>query len=182
MRYSTLDALLLAIVGTLTVHELVYLPGSVGAGVAHDHMPALWGIGGAIAVAVTVRLVVRSLRTRAGAHQIDPLVLGSAIAAFFTVQEAVEFAIGGSPAITLLSSPIFLIGVALAPAVGYVLARFVNSIAELAAAAPAPSLSFAAVAATISPGFATEAGLTLARLRHQVARRGPPALVLFPTF
>ena len=76
--------------------------------------------------------VVRSLRSRDGARHIDPLVLGSAIAVFFTVQEALEFTIAGSPAITLLTSPLFLTGVALAPVVGWLLSRLVNGLADFA--------------------------------------------------
>lgn len=175
-----LDSLLLAGVGTLAVHEIAYVPGSVDVDVAHAHVPALWGLGGALAVIVMVRAVVRSLRSRPGNRAVDPSVLSAAIAAFYATQEAAELSFTSTPAIQLLSHASFWIGLAAAPAVGWLLARLVNRVVDVIAnshaRAPRPVVYPLAVPGRIS-GMLPETTPSLVRLRHHVARRGPPRSV-----
>lgn len=178
MNQRQLDALLLAGVGTLAVHELAYLPGSVGAGVAHDHLPALWFVGGTAAVLALGRSVVRSIRARRVGRTVDPVALVGAIAAFFLVQESIEHAASGAPAISVLAQPVVWLGLLAAPAVGLALARLVNTIVELVVTVE-PSLP---TWVDVGPQSFVVAGppvpaTGLLQLRHHLSRRGPPRVV-----
>ena len=178
VKHSRLDSLLLAGVGTLAAHELAYVPGSlraslVGDGVSHAHLPLLWGLGGVVAVAALAQQLVTALRRRAGVRTIDARWLGLGIGLFYVSQEAAEFALAGSPAISLLSQPTLWAGLLVAPVVAIALSRLVNGIVDFVAALPASR----APARGRTPGWQTTSAQPLAAvawLAHSLSRRGPP--------
>ena len=178
MKHTRLDSLLLAGVGTLAVHEVAYVPGSVrtafgGDGVSHAHLPLLWGIGGTLAIAILVRYVVSALQGRAGARSIDPLWLGGTMAALFVSQEAAELAMAGSPSIALLGKPTLWLGLVAVPLLALLLAFVVNGVAELVSSARRTQQAGPRTARV--PALLTAWPLpALALLTHSLSRRGPP--------
>ena len=176
-----MDSLLLAGVGTLAVHEIAYVPGSIGTsvtggeGVSHAHIPLLWGVGGSIAILALIHYVVRSLRSRSGDRFVDPRWLGLSIGALYISQEAAERAMSGSPAVSLLTEWVLWVGLIAVPLVAWVLARLVRCIVEFAGhretADRLPTLAppvIRPVAATLRPA--------VSRLDHVLSRRGPPVV------
>ncbi len=182
VNHTRMDSLLLAGVGTLAVHEIAYVPGSIGTSitgddsVSHAHIPLLWGLGGSVAILALIRYVVRSLRSREGERSIDARWLGTAMAAFYISQEAAERALSGSPAISLLTEWVLWIGLLAVPLVACVLARLVRRIVDFAATpetrrrVPTSTVPVARpVVPTLRPA--------LTRLDHVLTRRGPPLIV-----
>jgi hypothetical protein len=183
MKHGRLDSLLLAGVGTLAVHEIAYLPGSVAtsvssSGVSHAHLPLMWGLGGAVAIGALVHYVVGSLRRRSGDRFVDPLWIGLAMGAFFTSQEAAERAMSGSPAVSLVTEWALWIGLIAVPLVALVLARLVRCITGLTLGPEPRPVTHCSAPDLFTPARA-EAVLTVVRLAHSVARRGPPLRSVF---
>lgn len=179
MRHTRTDSLLLAGVGTLVVHEVAYLPGSIGASVAgggasHAHLPLLWGVGGSIAILGLVRYIVRSLRSRDGVRFVSVHWLAATMAALYTSQEAAERALSNSPAISLLTEWVLWLGLLAVPLVAWVLARLVECIVEFASGTPARTRS-RRTAVLPGPVPAVVPVPEVARLAHTLTRRGPPA-------
>ena len=182
VKHTRMDSLLLAGVGTLAVHEIAYVPGSIGTsiaggdGVSHAHIPLLWGVGGSIAILALIQYVVRSLRSRSGERFVDPRWLGLTMGALYISQEAAERALSGSPAISLLTEWVLWAGLLAVPLVAWVLARLVRCIVDFAgkvetrrrAPTSAPPVA-RPVVPTLRPA--------LARLDHVLSRRGPPLVV-----
>lgn len=173
--------MLLAGIGTLTAHEVAYLSRAAlvsagGADVSHAHLPVLWGFGTAIAVAAITRIVVLSLRSRAGGRSVDSGLLAAAIIALYVSQEAAELWWSGQPAISLLAQPTLWLGVVAAPLVALLLARLADTVVGLVCVVPArrhrvrggPFFTPARVESLCPP---------LVRLAHSVTRRGPPRVV-----
>ena len=165
----------------LAVHEIAYVPGSIGTsvtggeGVSHAHIPLLWGVGGSIAILALIHYVVRSLRSRSGDRFVDPRWLGLSIGALYISQEAAERAMSGSPAVSLLTEWVLWVGLIAVPLVAWVLARLVRCIVEFAGhretADRLPTLAppvIRPVAATLRPA--------VSRLDHVLSRRGPPVV------
>ena len=179
MKHTRLDSLLLAGVGTLAVHEIAYLPGSVGtsiaggSGVSHAHIPVLWGVGGSIAILALIHYVVRSLRSRAGQRVVDPQWLGLTMGALYISQEAAERALSGSPAISLLTEWVLWVGLLAVPLVAWTLARLVRCIVEFTTQAQTRPRSHAGTPPLLRPVQAAPRP-ALARLQHILSRRGPP--------
>ena len=183
MKHTRLDSLLLAGVGTLAVHEIAYVPGSVrtavtGAGVSHAHLPLLWGLGGTVAIVILVRHMVAALRERAGARRIDPLWLGATMAALFVSQEAAELAWAGSPSVTLLSQPTLWLGLFAVPFLAVLLAFIVNGVVELVAGTQSATPPAYWRKRTGQPPTASVPPAH-ALLSHALSRRGPPVRTAF---
>lgn len=176
VKHERLDSLLLAGVGTLAVHEIAYVPGSVRAsvagGVSHSHIPLLWGVGGTLAVAALVRYVAASLRSRVGGRVVDPTWLGLTMAALYVSQEAAERALAGNPAISLLTNPVLWIGLVAVPLVAFALARLVECVVDVLGAAADSRRMFVSLSPPLRP--ASAGAPTLLRLAHSVGTRGPP--------
>lgn len=167
--------------GTLAVHEIAYLPGSVGAsitgrGVSHAHIPLLWGIGGSVAIVALIHAVVRSLRSRRGDRFVDPRWLGLTMGAFYISQEAAERALSGSPAVSLLTEWVLWVGLLAVPLVAWVLASLVRHFVDAAGRLVARRRAPADAAPATRPVEITVVR-ALARLDHVLCRRGPPLLV-----
>ncbi len=180
MRHSRLDTVLLAGIGTLSVHEIAYVTRSsfasaTGAEVAHGHIPVLWGLGGAIAVTVMVRMIVSAMRSRGNGLSVDPVLLGAAIAALYVSQEAAEVTLAGDAAISLLAEPVLWLGLAAAPVVAWLLTRLVTTVVDaIATAGSEPRMPTAALV-VLRPRLAVAAA-PVAALAHCLCRRGPPHL------
>lgn len=176
-----MDSLLLAGVGTLAVHEIAYVPGSIGTSVAggeavsHAHIPLLWGIGGSIAILALIQYVVRSLRSRAGDRFVDARWLGLTMGALYISQEAAERAMSGSPAVSLLTEWVLWVGLLAVPLVAWLLARLVRCIVEFAAHVETPRRAPTAAPPVIRP-VAFTLRPALSRLDHVLSRRGPPVI------
>lgn len=185
VKHTRGDSLMLAGVGTLAVHEIAYVPGSVwasvaGDGVSHSHLPLLWGVGGSVAVAALIRFVVASLRSRGGSRRVDPVWLGLAMGAFFISQEAAERALSGSPAISLVTEWVLWLGLLAVPLVAVLLARLVTCLAEAVAGAASVSPRrthgrVPVLRSPVAPGRATHH----VALAHVMVRRGPPVRTVF---
>lgn len=180
VNHTRLDSLLLAGVGTLAVHEIAYLPGSIdvsvrGNGVSHSHIPLLWGLGGAVAIAALVHAVVRSLRSRTGERTIDPSWLGLTMGAFYISQEAAERAMSGSPAVSLLTEHVLWFGLLAVPIVAIVLGRLVGGIVDRLVAEVIGNRPPTARPRRLPVVSLILAPAALLRLEHALVRRGPPA-------
>lgn len=179
-----MDSLLLAGVGTLAVHEIAYVPGSIGTsvaggeGVSHAHIPLLWGIGGSIAILALIQYVVRSLRSRSGDRVVDARWLGLTMGALYISQEAAERAISGSPAVSLLTEWVLWVGLVAVPLVAWVLARLVRCIVEFAGQVERPRRAPTAAPPAVCPAVATFRP-ALSRLDHVLSRRGPPVVAAY---
>ena len=179
VTHTRLDSLLLAGVGTLAVHEIAYIPGSVGTsatgnGVSHAHIPLLWGVGGAVAIVALVRYIVGSLRSRGGDRFVHPGWLGLTMAALYISNEAAERTLSGSPAASLLTEWVLWLGLAAVPVVALALARLVRCIVDRAAAvAPQRPPNRGVREAGAWPKTDTHSP-ALGRLAHVLSRRGPP--------
>ncbi len=178
VKHGRLDSLLLAGVGTLAVHEIAYLPGSLArsvssSGVSHAHLPLMWGLGGAVAIAGLIRYVVGSLRRRGGDRMVDPTWLALAMGAFFISQEAAERAMSGSPAVSLVTEWVLWLGLVAVPLVAIVLARMVRCITHYIAENTLRRVPTVSTADLFDPVQA-DAVPAVVHLAHSVARRGPP--------
>lgn len=178
MSHTRLDSLLLAGVGTLAVHEIAYIPGSIGTsvtgnGVSHAHIPLLWGVGGAVAIVVLVRYIVASMRSRQGDRFVDPSWLGVTMAALYISQEAAERALSGSTAASLLSEWVLWLGLVAVPVVALVLARLVRCIVDMASA-PARGPATRRVRSAGPAVNTVTHPPVLGRLAYALSRRGPP--------
>lgn len=181
VKHTRMDSLLLAGVGTLAVHEIAYVPGSIGTsitggeGVSHAHIPLLWGIGGSVAILALIHYVVRSLRSRTGERFVDPRWLGLTMGALYVSQEAAERAVSGSPAVSLLTEWVLWVGLLAVPLVAWMLARLVRCIVEFAGHVETPR-RIPAAAPPISRPVAAILRPALSRLEHVLSRRGPPVV------
>lgn len=181
VRHTRLDSLLLAGVGTLAVHELAYLPGSVGTSLAggpghHAHMPLLWGLSGAVAIAALVHYVVRAMRGRPGHRFVDAPSLGLAIGALYISQEAAERALSNKPSISLLSESVLWLGLLVVPVVSVLLARLVSGLVAVAAPGLLKPRFFQSATMSRSQTPIANAVSPLERLAYALVRRGPPAM------
>ena len=180
MRHTPIDSLLLAGVGTLAVHEIAYVPGSISTSIggdealSHAHIPLMWGVGGSVAILALARYVVHSLRSRAGERFVDARWLGLTMAALYTSQEAAERALSGSPAASLLTEWVLWLGLLAVPLVAWVLARMVQCIVEVAVAV-STRVRTRRRAPLLTPVVATLPVPALGQLAHALSRRGPPA-------
>ena len=180
VKHTRMDSLLLAGVGTLAVHEIAYVPGSIGTsvtgeGVSHAHIPLLWGLGGSIAILALIQYVVRSLRSRTGERVVDPRWLGLTMGALYISQEAAERALSGSPAVSLLTEWVLWVGLLAVPLVAWVLARLVRCIVEFAGQVEAPRRQPTSTPPLVRP-VSVALRPALSRLDHVLSRRGPPAV------
>lgn len=178
MSHTRLDSLLLAGVGTLAVHEIAYISGSIGTsvtgdGVSHAHIPLLWGVGGAVAIVALVRYIVGSLRSRNGDRFVDPSWLSLTIGALYISQEAAERALSGSTAASLLSESVLWLGLVAVPVVAVVLARLVRCMVDLASA-PARRPATRRVGSAVRRVNTVTHSPVLGRLAYALSRRGPP--------
>lgn len=181
VKHTRMDSLLLAGVGTLAVHEIAYVPGSIGTsitggeGVSHAHIPLLWGVGGSIAIVALIHYVVRSLRSRTGDRFVDPRWLGLTMGALYVSQEAAERALSGSPAVSLLTEWVLWLGLLAVPLVSWLLARLVRCIVDFAGQVETPRRAPVGAAPIVRPA-PVRLRPVLSRLQHVLSRRGPPAV------
>lgn len=129
-----LDSLLLAGVGVLVVHQVAYSISTLagyGNSVAHGHLAIAWMAGSLAALFALVRAVTRSLRCRN--HQIGSNKgLTVVITSGYALLEGLERIADGLSLASLLSEPVFWLGLLLAPLLAVGLNWSLRSVARLA--------------------------------------------------
>ena len=125
-----IDAVLLAGVGILSVHQGAYtltaLTGTESS-IAHGHLQTAWLLASLGLLGVLSRSVLRSVKARTS-EDISELALFGWIATGYFVLEQVERQWDGYGALTLFSEPVFWVGLALAPLVALALSWSLRSL------------------------------------------------------
>ena len=125
-----IDAVLLAGVGILSVHQGAYtltaLTGTESS-IAHGHLQTAWLLASLGVLGVLARSVLRSVKARMS-EGVSELALFGWIAAGYFVLEQVERQWDGYGALTLFSEPVFWVGLALAPFVALALSWSIRSL------------------------------------------------------
>ncbi len=176
---SRIDAILLAGIGVLLVHQGAYtltaLTGSETS-VAHGHLQTVWLVASLGVLAALTRSILRSLRLRSRG-EVSELTLFAAIAGGYCLLEQAERAWDGYGALALFSEPVFWVGLALAPLVALALGwslRSVEKVIDRFVAARLPAAhSHTSCRLQLAPGI-TDLAPFERRLAHSVPRRGPP--------
>lgn len=130
--------LALASVGALVVHQISYLvahPGQPTAAMAdHSYMRMLWSILMPLAVAAAALLILRQVRQLGYRTSMGVGRLGAMVGSAFAVQEMVESVVATgslSTVLDVLVTPTFIVGLALAPAVAYIITATLRQVAEV---------------------------------------------------
>lgn len=178
---SRIDAILLAGIGVLLVHQGAYTLTALSGNetsIAHGHLQTVWLIASLGVLAALTRSVLRSLRHRARG-QVSELTLFASIAGGYLLLEQMERAWDGHGAFALFSEPVFWVGLALAPLIALALGwslRSVEKVIERFVGAIVPTRqTHAACTLHIAPRFGDVAPFDR-RLAHSVPRRGPPVI------
>ena len=176
-----LDSLLLAGVAILLVHQLAYAVSSlagVETPVAHGHLQAAWLLGSLTAIGALARSITRSLRARD--HELGGVwAFAGWVSAGYLTLEAAERIADGYGATSLLTEPVFWLGLLLAPLVAYVLEWSLRTVARLLAdVIMTPNTRTAAAPPSASLGQTSVSLASPLLSSFMVSRRGPPSSVL----
>lgn len=178
-----LDSLLLTGVAVLLVHQLAYTASSlagVKTAVAHGHLEIAWLFGSLSAIAALARAVTRSLRRRrhtpGGTWSFTAWILTG-----YLTLETLERVANGLAATSLLSEPVFWLGLVLAPLVAAVLSWSMRTVAQLVADALVKRRAWEPENSTTTSLGNTSISLPSPLFSFLVVSpRGPPLLVSFP--
>lgn len=127
---ARLDAILLAGVGILLVHQAAYTLTSLSgdeSSIAHGHLQSAWLLASLGVLGALTRSILRSIRRRARGS-VSELSLFAAIANGYLSLEMAERVWDGQGAFTLFTEPVIWVGLALAPLVALALAWSLRSI------------------------------------------------------
>lgn len=139
--YRPLVEKLIAALGALIVHQVAYFaaPGLTAAlGVElpeaadHSHLSTQWAVVAPLAVVATAGFVIWQIRGFGFRSALSWRYLGGLVGGFFLVQEVIEGAVSGHSIASVLTHPAVLLGLVLAPLIGWVLSRALSGVTELA--------------------------------------------------
>lgn len=176
-----LDSLLLTGVAVLLVHQLAYTASSLAGvkiAVTHGHLEVAWLFGSLSAIGALASAVTRSLRRRE--HDLGGIwsFTGWITTGYLTL-ETVERVANGLAATSLLSEPVFWLGLLLAPLVAFALGWSLRTLARFAADVIVNHrLRVSATSASKSLGETSVSLPSPLFSSFMVSRRGPPLLVL----
>jgi len=178
---ARLDALLLAGIGVLLVHQGAYtLTALTGeqASIAHGHLQVAWLVASLGLLGALTRSALRSLRHRV-VGTVSELSLFASIGGGYFVLEQAERAWDGYGALALFHEPVFWVGLALAPLVALALSWSLRSVEQVLVrlAASALHLRSTRSAPLTLASFHLLLDLSLERYLVLAApRRGPPVV------
>lgn len=175
-----IDALLLAGVGVLLVHQFSYTASSligVKTAVTHGHLEIAWLIGSLTTIGALARAVTRSLRRR---HHEPGTVLSftKTILIGYLGLEAIERVANGLNVMSLLGESVFWLGLLIAPFVAWILRWSLRTVERFVATSldSSTDLEFTSRSAT-SLGVTSVVLLPQIFFSFMVSRRGPPQLL-----
>jgi len=175
-----LDSLLLTGVGVLLVHQFAYAASSVvgvKTAVTHGHLEVAWLLGSLSAIGALARAITRSLARRSH-NPGHTRTLASWITTGYLALETLERVANGLNAATLVTEPVFWLGLALGPAVALILVWSVRTVAQFVADALVADRPRWSPRSTTSSLGATSISLPSPVLSaFVVSRRGPPLQV-----
>lgn len=136
--YRPLVEKLVAALGALVTHQMAYLlvpmlGYSGGAATDHGHISLQWAVLTPLAITAAAAFIVWQLRSLGFRSALSARGLGLWTVGFFLIQESIEGLVGGHSLVELAAHPAIATGVLLGPIVGWLLARLLAGVTELAA-------------------------------------------------